>query len=118
MILNKKIRDCRIYIYIRVLFSVVILCSLSNKFSKSFPPKNAQTISQARINENSQANVYEFIRLTSSSKTLKESTNAGYSQSYYETFSNIILKEFKLKVNNEFNGLLNYFIAAQRTTST
>jgi hypothetical protein len=120
MKLNKLIRNCKIWIFFRILFSVMILISVSNEFSTSTLSKNIQTISAIKIKESSQANVYDFFRLIPSSKSFKKSADAEYSLNYYGKFSKLILKEFKLKVNNDFSGLikLNYFITTQRATST
>jgi hypothetical protein len=120
MRLNKLFRNCKIWIVFRILFSVMILISVSNEFSTSTLLKNTQTISEIKIKESNQANVYDFFRLIPSIKSFNKSTDRDYSLNYYGKFSKLILKEFKLKVNNEYSGLikLNYFITTQRATST
>ena len=98
----------------------MILISVSNEFSTTPQSKNTQTISEIKIKDSIQANFYDFFRLIPSTKSFKKSADADYSLNYYGKFSKLILKEFKLKVNNDFSGLikLNYFITTQRATST
>jgi hypothetical protein len=98
----------------------MILISVSNEFSTLTLSKDTQTISEIKLKENSQANVYDVFRLLPSIKSLKKSTDSDHSLNYYGKYSKLILKEFKFKVNNDFSGVikLNYFITTQRATST
>ena len=120
MTLNKWFRNSTIWILTRILFSVIILFSISNDLSFSIPSKRLQTVSDANLKENNPANVIDFYRLIPSAKSLKKCFDAEHALSYYGKFSRIILKEYKLKINNEFGSLikLNCFLISQKATST
>jgi hypothetical protein len=120
MKLNKIFREGIVRNFISIMFSVLIIFSVSNDLTASNSKQNHQQIAENTINESHIASVNYLSGLTPSIKSITVKRESEYSSICFSKNAKHILKQSYLDINKDFNGSikLNLFITAHRATST